>query len=67
MSLSSKNSDLQNNIRLLEPYSVKCIPYSWKCDGQFDCKYKDDEYNCPSKILNFLKILYRCEMFGRSN
>jgi low-density lipoprotein receptor-related protein 1 (alpha-2-macroglobulin receptor) len=28
--------------------SMKCIPFFWKCDGQADCEYKEDEpENCP--------------------
>lgn len=28
--------------------SMKCIPFFWKCDGQQDCEFKEDEpENCP--------------------
>lgn len=38
---SHSSNDLESN-------SGVCLPYSWKCDGHFDCENKDDELNCPS-------------------
>jgi len=34
-------------------YKHSCIPKEWRCDGEPDCLYKDDEENCPSKIYLF--------------
>uniref|UniRef100_A0A914MTJ3 EGF-like domain-containing protein n=1 Tax=Meloidogyne incognita TaxID=6306 RepID=A0A914MTJ3_MELIC len=28
-------------------YKHSCIPKEWRCDGEPDCLYKDDEENCP--------------------
>ncbi|KJH47922.1 Low-density lipoprotein receptor domain class A [Dictyocaulus viviparus] len=30
----------------------RCIPRSWQCDGDFDCKDKEDEKNCTSEFNN---------------
>ncbi|RCN35045.1 Low-density lipoprotein receptor domain class A [Ancylostoma caninum] len=27
----------------------RCIPRSWRCDGDIDCKNEEDEKNCTSK------------------
>ncbi|CAD5211098.1 unnamed protein product [Bursaphelenchus okinawaensis] len=27
-------------------FSNKCIPSKWKCDGEYDCPNKDDEFEC---------------------
>lgn len=28
----------------------RCIPMSWRCDGDIDCADEEDERNCPSEI-----------------
>ena len=36
---------------------IDCIPETWICDGNNDCPYGEDEYNC-SKINFYYHILY---------
>ncbi|GFO05720.1 low-density lipoprotein receptor [Plakobranchus ocellatus] len=30
--------------------SSQCIPESWKCDGDYDCPFEDDEDNCSDTM-----------------
>lgn len=50
----------------------RCIPRSWRCDGDIDCKNEEDEKNCTSKsFLNYedvsSNLFYNKLEFLRSN
>lgn len=37
----------------------RCIPRSWRCDGDIDCKNEEDEKNCTSEYSVFV-----CRIFS---
>lgn len=46
--------------------SMKCIPFYWKCDGQADCDYNEDE---PEKCASFFcrPGEFQCDSDNKSN